>query len=222
MDALADGVVGLPKVGGRHSLRGQIADALRAAMISGRMQPGVVYSAPALAEEFGVSPTPVREAMIDLVKDEMIEAVRNRGFRVLPLSPRDLDELIELRELLEVPAVIGLAGAVPDEAVGLLRALAGEVVAAAEEGDLLRYVDADRRFHAELLALQGNRTLVQMIVQLRNRSRLYGLADLAARSELVAAAQEHGALVDALVGDDAEGAEKIIRRHLAHVRSDWA
>lgn len=222
MDALADCVVGLPRIGGRHSLRRQIADALRAAMITGRMRPGVVYSAPALAEEFGVSATPVREAMIDLVKDEMIEAVRNRGFRVVPLSSRDLDELIELRELLEVPAVIALAGAVPEEAAERLRALADEIVAEAEKGDLLRYVDADRRFHTELLALQGNQTLVRMIVQLRNRSRLYGLADLAGRSELVAAAAEHGALLDALVGGDAEGAEKIMRRHLAHVRNDWA
>ena len=222
MDALADALVGLSTIEGRHSLRSQIADALRAALISGKMRPGVVYSAPALAEEFGVSPTPVREAMIDLVKDDLVEAVRNRGFRVRPLSANDLDELLELRELLEVPAVTALAGAIPDTAAARLRELAEEIVAEAEKGDLVRYVDADQRFHSELLALRGNQTLVRTVMQLRNRSRLYGLANLSARSELATAACEHGELLDALLAGDAGKAEEIIRRHLGHVRSDWA
>lgn len=95
MDTVADAVGGLPDLGGHTSLRGQVAEALRHALASGTLRSGVVYSAPTLAEEFGISATPVREAMIDLVRDGLFEAVRNRGFRVVPLSDRARAELSE-------------------------------------------------------------------------------------------------------------------------------
>ena len=72
-------------------------------MVAGELKPGEMYSAPALGERFGVSATPVREAMLDLVKDGFVEAVRNRGFRVLEMSDEDLDEVSQIRLLLEVP-----------------------------------------------------------------------------------------------------------------------
>src|SRR3954470_11176919 len=83
----------LPRVLGHHSLREQVSHALRAALIAGELRPGVVYSAPVLAAGFGVSATPVREAMLDLAKEGLVEVVRNKGFRVTELSDRDLDEL---------------------------------------------------------------------------------------------------------------------------------
>jgi DNA-binding GntR family transcriptional regulator len=220
MDVVIGAAVGVPAIERRHSLRRQVADALRAALITGKMKPGVIYSAPALAVEFGVSPTPVREAMIDLVKDGLFEAVRNRGFRVVPLSAHDLEELIELRGMLEVSPVVKLAGAITAEAVAPLRALADEIVLAAERGDLPGYVDADRRFHAGLLALHGNQTLVGLTARLRNRARLYGMEYLGDPGRLATAAREHGELLDALLDGDAAGAEETIQRHLGHVHAD--
>ncbi|TYB44234.1 GntR family transcriptional regulator [Actinomadura chibensis] len=222
MDPVSDALVGLPELGGRDSLRGQVGEALRNALVGGKLRPGVVYSAPALADEFGVSATPVREAMIDLVRDGLFEAVRNRGFRVVPLSARDLAELTELREMVEVPAVARLAGAVPDDALPGLRALAAETATEAGTGDLLRFLDADRRFHAELLALTRNRTLARTVLDLRSRSRMYGLAKPAAKDEMETAAAEHAALVDALAGGDAAKAREIMLQHLDHVRNAWS
>lgn len=221
MDPVADALVGLPELGGRDSLRGQVAVALRNALISGKLRPGVVYSAPALAEEFGVSATPVREAMIDLVRDGLFEAVRNRGFRVVPLSARDLAELTEIRELVEVPAMARLAGSVPDEAVRRLRVLAEETAVEARTGDLVRFLDADRRFHAALLELTENRTLARTVLDLRSRSRMYGLAKPAPKDDLVAAAAEHAELVEAVAEGDAAKAREIMLRHLDHVRNAW-
>ena len=85
------------------SLREQVTRALEAAVIAGELQPGVIYSAPTLAERFGVSATPVREAMLDLVSEGMMEPVRNRGFRVLEVSESDLDQISQIRLLIEVP-----------------------------------------------------------------------------------------------------------------------
>ena len=84
--------LGFPVRAKRSSLRDEVHEALRAALITGRMKPGVLYSAPALAEMLGVSATPVREAMLDLVKEELVVAVRNKGFRVTEVSDRELDE----------------------------------------------------------------------------------------------------------------------------------
>jgi DNA-binding GntR family transcriptional regulator len=213
---------GLSALGPRESLRGQVVHALRAALITGQMSPGTVYSAPVLAEQFGVSATPVREAMLDLVKEGLVEAVPNRGFRVIELSARDLDQLTEVRALVEVPAVAALAGQVtPAQAAGL-RAVAAEIESAAVAGDLLAYIDGDRRFHHELLTLTGNAHLVRVVMDLRNRARLYGLGKLADSGELPASAQEHARLLDLLLAGDRAGVEELMRHHLGHIRADWA
>ncbi|MEV0587723.1 GntR family transcriptional regulator [Nonomuraea sp. NPDC050310] len=216
------GRLDLPMVGERQSLREQVADALRAALITGEMRPGVVYSAPVLAAQFGVSATPVREAMLDLAKEGLVEAVRNKGFRVTELSERDLDELTQIRELIEVPTVARLADPVHHAAFERIRPIAEEIVAAAERGDLLEYIDADLRFHVELLSLAGNAHLVEVVRDLRSRARLYGLSQLAQQGTLVDSAREHLELLDRLTAGDAEGARQLMGQHIGKVRGIWA
>ncbi|MGN9840499.1 GntR family transcriptional regulator [Nonomuraea sp. H19] len=218
----AEGRLDLPMVGERLSLREQVAHALRAALITGEMRPGVVYSAPVLAAQFGVSATPVREAMLDLAKEGLVEAVRNKGFRVTELSDRDLDELTEIRQLIEVPTVARLADISRAEEFERLRPIAEEIVAASERGDLLAYVDADLRFHVELLTLSGNAHLVSVVRDLRNRARLYGLSQLSERGALADSAREHLALLDALKSGDGKAVGQIMGEHIGHVRGIWA
>jgi len=205
-----------------RSLRSQVVEALRGALVSGELEPGVVYSAPTLAARFGVSATPVREAMLDLVKEGLVEAVRNKGFRVTALSERDLDELTEIRELLEIPTVARLAGQVSTVDTSRLRRLATRIEKTAAAGDLIGYVEADRDFHLQLLGLAGNERLVAVVGELRARARLYGLQRLADQGELDASAHEHAALLDALAAGDALAVEKLMRQHLGHVRGIWA
>ncbi|MGW4474670.1 GntR family transcriptional regulator [Nonomuraea sp. NPDC004354] len=212
----------LPMVGERQSLREQVAHALRAALVTGEMRPGVVYSAPVLAAQFGVSATPVREAMLDLAKEGLVEAVRNKGFRVTELSDRDLDELTEIRQLIEVPTIAQLADASRAEEFERLRPIAQQIVDAAERADLLAYIDADLRFHIELLSLSGNAHLVEVVRDLRNRARLYGLSQLSERGMLPDSAREHLALLDALKAGDKQAAERIMGEHIHHVRDIWA
>ncbi|MFD1930577.1 MULTISPECIES: GntR family transcriptional regulator [Nonomuraea] len=212
----------LPVVGERQSLREQVAHALRAALVTGEMRPGVVYSAPVLAAQFGVSATPVREAMLDLAKEGLVEAVRNKGFRVTELSDRDLDELTEIRQLIEVPTIARLADASRAEEFERLRPVAQQIVDAAERADLLAYIDADLRFHVELLALSGNAHLVEVVRDLRNRARLYGLSRLSERGMLPDSAREHLELLDALQAGDRQAAERIMGEHIHHVRDIWA
>ncbi len=221
-DAVAAGYDGLPSLRRYASLREEVAGALRAALVAGQMQPGTVYSAPVLAARFGVSPTPVREAMLDLAKEGLVEVVRNKGFRVTELSDTDLDEITELRQLIEVPTVAKLAGKVSTNALAQLRPLAVTIVEAARAGDLIAYVEADRRFHLELLGMSGNTRIVATVGELRMRSRLFGLRQLAERGLLVASAEEHVRLLDLLAAAEADPVADLMRQHLAHVRGIWA
>ncbi|MDH6515656.1 DNA-binding GntR family transcriptional regulator [Streptomyces sp. SAI-135] len=213
----------LPVLGGRKSsYRERVADALRAALIAGELLPGQVYSAPALAARFGVSATPVREAMLDLAKEGLVDTVPNKGFRVTAVSEEQLDEYTHIRSLIEIPTVVELASTADPVSLEALRPAAREIVQAAVSGDLIAYVEADTRFHLGLLALAGNAHLVQVVGDLRKRSRLYGLTPLVKSGRLLASAEEHLELLDALVARDEPAVREVMTRHIGHVRGLWA
>jgi DNA-binding GntR family transcriptional regulator len=214
--------LGLPSFSHRSNLRDQVADALRAAVATGQMEPGEIYSAPALATQFGVSATPVREAMLDLVKQGLVEVVRNRGFLVTRVSDDELDQIADIRLLLEPPAAAAAARRATARDVEELRPLAVAIVDAATVGDLISYVDADREFHAKLLALAGNPRLVRIVADLRAQTRLFGLSQLAGQELLTASAAEHVAMCDRLATGDAAALEALLRTHIGHVRRQWA
>lgn len=216
------GSVELPSFAKRTSLREQVADALRAAVVSGEMKPGLVYSAPTLAARFGVSATPVREAMLDLVKQGLIEVVPNKGFQVATISETELDHITEIRLLLEPPTATMAARRAGAEDVTRLRSLAEAVVEAANRGDLISYVEADREFHGQLLALNGNPRLVDIVYDLRDQTRLYGLASLSDRGLLEVSAREHLTMCEHLATGDGEALAALMRRHIGHVRREWA
>lgn len=215
----------LPRLAVRGQMRQEIADALRGALVAGRLRPGVVYSAPTLAARFGVSVTPVREALLDLAGEGLVEPVRNKGFRVTELSERDLDEITSLRVLIEVPTVAVLAAAMDGELrshVTALRPLARAIVDHAEAGRYVEYVEADRAFHLALLALAGNRHLVDVVGNLRSRSRLHGLAEQANEVQLLRSAREHEQVVDLVLAGDTAGVETLLTCHITDVRTAWA
>lgn len=221
----ADSIGPLPSVrrlDQRENLRDSVANALRAAVISGELEPGEVYSAPMLGARFGVSATPVREAMLDLVREGLVISLRNKGFRVTEVSEEDLDNLAALRQLIEPPTVRAVVPVIPAADFPKLRRLADDIVVAAEAGDLIAYIEADRVFHVTLLAYSGNEKLVDVVSDLRSQTRLLGLTPLVESGRLVASAEEHHELVELVEARDGDGAEQLMRRHIGHVRGLWA
>jgi DNA-binding GntR family transcriptional regulator len=160
--------------------------------------------------------------MLDLVSEGLAEPVRNRGFRIIEATAADLDEIFELRLLLEVPTIGRLAGSITPDDGARYASLAAEIVAAAEQRDLPRFLDSDRRFHLGLLGLLGNQRLVDFVDRLRLQSRLPGLDVLAGSGALVETAHEHVEIVDALVEGEARKVERLMTRHLRHTRGVWA
>jgi DNA-binding GntR family transcriptional regulator len=204
------------------SLREQVTRALEAAVIAGELQPGVIYSAPGLAERFGVSATPVREAMLDLVGEGMVEPVRNRGFRVIEVSEADLDQISQIRLLVEVPTMGQVAKLLTAEKIAELNALGQAIEEAAQQRNLIEYLDCDRKFHAQLISAIANPRLTDLVDRLRRQARLFGLQELADTGKLVASAQEHRTLLRVLQSGDVAASESLMTAHIAHTRGLWA
>ena len=204
------------------SLREKVTRALEAAVVAGELAPGVIYSAPVLAERFGVSATPVREAMLDLVGEGMVEPVRNRGFRVVEVSEADLDQISQIRLLLEVPIMGQVAKLLTPQRAAELSELGQRIEAAAERGDLIDYLDCDRRFHAEMVSTIGNPRLTDLVDRLRRQARLFGLQQLADTGMLLPSAQEHGAMIRMLQTGDVAASESLMTTHIGHTRGLWA
>ncbi|MGW4322748.1 FCD domain-containing protein [Streptomyces sp. NPDC004684] len=198
----------------RSSVRGQVLAALRTALATGELRPGEVYSGPVLGERFGVSATPVREAMQQLALEGAVEVVPNRGFRVVERGARELAELAEVRALLEVPVLLRLAGTVPVERWAALRPLAEATVRAASSGCPAAYAESDRAFHHALLSLSGNEQLVRIAADLHRRTQ----RPPAAAPALLADATDHTALLDALIARDLDTVRTLLHGHVTGSR----
>ena len=204
-----------------ESLRDGALRILRNAIVSGEIRSGELYSATALARQLGISASPVREAMLTLVNDGILEAVRNRGFRIVPLNDHDFDEIVELRVMLEVPAVRSLAQVDVTESLPALSDMATAIQDAGARGDIDAFLAADREFHLSLLSLTHNGRLVDLVARLRDQTRLYGLSALADKGQLDNTAAEHHLILDAIRDGDSETVERLMTDHLAHIKREW-
>jgi DNA-binding GntR family transcriptional regulator len=206
----------------RSSLREQVQVILRTSIVTGELEPGKLYSVGDFAERLGVSATPVREAVVNLAHLGLLEIVRNRGFLVPELADHDLDEILQLRLFLEVPAIEQLAGHLSAETLALCREHVQHCKEAAEHGSLIEFLDSDRAFHLCLVGALGNRRLIEMLGHLRDQTRLYGLRGLAEGGQLLISALEHETLLGAVEDGDARRGHDEIVRHLHHTRGSWA
>ncbi|WP_156913805.1 GntR family transcriptional regulator [Brevibacterium album] len=213
----------LPDLAGQRSLRETVGDALRVLLADGSMQPGDLYSAPRLAEKFGISPTPVREALLDLVAEGQLEVQKNKGFKVTGLSVAELLEAAEVRLYLEPPAMGGVARASRTDAdtrerIGALRTLAVQLYDAAREGHYLRYAQLDTQFHVEYLRLYGNETLAATVRKLRTRTQLFGTAHLKRLEKFEELAATHFTMIELGQAGKGEELEALTYRQIAAVK----
>ncbi len=205
----------------RSTLRQQLADALRDEVLAGRLQPGQELTVKEIADQYGVSATPVREALVDLSAQGLLDSVQHRGFQVHEYSLDDYREMIEARFMV----IDGMfraekeRGRRPRSAAALatVRRRGVEAARAATAGELTVLIGYDLRFWRELNDHFGNHYLADFLYRLRVRTwvcavqHLRRLPDL--RGHLWAGYTE---LVDALARDDAQAAHEIATAHNAH------
>ncbi|MEU7054788.1 GntR family transcriptional regulator [Streptomyces sp. NPDC046197] len=210
----------------RSTLRQQIADALRDEVLAGRLQPGQEFTVKEIAEQYGVSATPVREALVDLSAQGLLEADQHRGFRVHEYSLDDFREMVEARSLVTdgmFQAVAEGRGAFHDPAEPRTAAtLAGvrrrgeEAQRAAAAGDLTVLIGYDLRFWRELSALFGNPYLSDFLHRLRVQSWACAVQHLRRLGDLRGVLWTgHTEIVDALTKNDTAAARATVAAYNA-------
>ncbi|MFI7408626.1 GntR family transcriptional regulator [Streptomyces sp. NPDC049627] len=219
----------MPGTGGngsvtRSTLRQQLADALRDEVLAGRLQAGREFTVKEIAEQYGVSATPVREALVDLSAQGLLEADQHRGFRVHEYSVEDYRRIIEARALVidgmfQVLAAGRASHRAPDDprvqaAVAGVRRRAEEAQRAATAGDLTVLIGYDLRFWRELGALFGNPYLADFLHRLRVQSWVCAVQHLRRLDDLRGHLwSRHTELVDALTRRDLPTARSVIAAH---------
>ncbi len=184
---------------------------LRRRILSGSLPPGFQALEPRLADMLGMSRTPIREALVRLVEDGLIELRPRRGMRVLPLSARDVTEIEAVLACLvaEAAETIARRGLTLSEMAELDDAVAAMDVAVAA-GDTARWAAADERFHRRLIALADNRRMTAIAGPMLDRAaRVRGL--VAARIVGTTPDAAPAALIEALRRGDPEMALEILR-----------
>ena len=210
----------------RSTLRQQLADALRDEVLAGRLKPGQEFTVKEIAEQYGVSATPVREALVNLSAQGLLDAVQHRGFEVREYSEGDYRSMVEARSLVTDGMFRRLAARPADDrrvdprtaaALAGVRRRGEEARRAATAGDLDILIGYDLRFWRELSTLFGNPYLTDFLHRLRVQSWVCAVQHLRRADDLKGRLwADHTELVDALTRRDAQTAQEIIAGYDEH------
>ncbi|MFF5783524.1 GntR family transcriptional regulator [Streptomyces sp. NPDC012693] len=220
----------------RNTLRQQIADALRDEVLAGRLQPGEEFTVKQIAEQYGVSATPVREALVDLCAQGLLDSDQHRGFRVHEYSVDDYRRMVEARMLVvdgifrrhapaTPPPPATCAG--PGHGIGVALVSVrrrGEAAArAARAGDLDILIGYDIRYWRELGRLvAANDYIADFLHRLRVQAWVFSVPYLRSERDMLGWLWSgHVDLVDAITRGDAEAAVAVVRDYHAH-SLEWA
>jgi DNA-binding GntR family transcriptional regulator len=190
-----------------------VAASLRHAIQSGEIPPGTPLQQADVAQWFGVSTTPVREALSTLDREGLITHVTHRGAVVFRPTVEDVRENFELRGALEPLAVRLAAPRVTEEQLGRLDALVDEMRHA---GDALAFAELSRRFHAEIVRAAGRPRLVGLVDDLRQAAGAYLNLLVAGQPDLSTVLGQHERIAAALRARDGEEAAAAMADHLAY------
>jgi len=210
-------VDGLPSIPGSGNLPDQVAARLEQAIIEGTLQPGQRLSADELAQHFGVSRIPVREALRGLHANGWVRIEPRMGVYVRTHDPQELRDLFETRLFLEEHAVRLAAERRTDEQLARLEELVDAGHAAVKSDDPAQVGRVNTAFHEALVSCTGNTVLAEILRGLSQRVRWYYATVTNQRG--TGSMEEHAELVEAIRARDAARAASLIRRHIETTRA---
>jgi GntR family transcriptional regulator, rspAB operon transcriptional repressor len=201
-------------------LERRVYERLRDDIVSGLLHPGDQLVEARLAAELGVSKTPVREALIRLQRDGLVEIEPYRGARVLEPSPEDVREILELRVLLECHIARQLAEARPEDVLAALEATVAQGRRALHDGDEAGVASALTAFSDVFADAAENTRLAEVLRGLRSVMLLIGSTSMHASGRTRRSLDEHARILRALRKGDAEAAAAATEKHVRSVERD--
>lgn len=200
----------------RHqTLREKILEEIREAILKGTFKPGEKVPEPELAERFGISRTPIREAFRQLESEGYLTVVPRKGAVVTALSERDVEEFYSIKSILEGYAARIAAERLSDKDIERLISINDRLRQLAKEGDVKTFFRIHNEFHDLFIRAAGNDKLAELIGQLVlkfNRLRLTSLS-LPGRMEI--SVQEHEKIIEAFRAKNGEQADNLVRKTAA-------
>lgn len=201
-------------------LRHWVADRLRAAILEGDLKPGQWLRQERLAQEYGVSQMPVREALKELAAEGLVEHVPYRGVRVVEFSAEDVEDLYAQRAFLEGRAARAAAQNITADELAELKELHAQMKKRLAPRHLAEYRDLNRRFHQTICAASRRAYLIRTLNQLWAAfpsmlwSNFVQTANIPLPERDATDMQEHEAIIAALEKRNAQEAERVMRYHI--------
>jgi DNA-binding GntR family transcriptional regulator len=172
------------------------------------LAPGADVTERALGERYGLGKAPLREALIRLTHEGLLQAIPRSGYRITPITIQDVQDIFALRLLLEPAAARQAAGRIDETLLKELNELCRAGYTPGNRDSESTFLRANRQFHVTIADASGNRRLARLLGQLLEETeRLFHLG-LAVRDRTEEMKHEHEDLVAALVNGDADGAER--------------
>ncbi|MFF5233350.1 GntR family transcriptional regulator [Dactylosporangium sp. NPDC000521] len=202
-----------PLSGDQASLTERVFEQIRDAIRSGELVPGSLYSVVEIANQLGVSRTPVREALLQFAANDMVRFERSRGVRILELSVKDIEEIYSLRLLLEAPSAYRAATRMTDRERAALTRAFDSMRKACDMGDERLFQKHDLVFHETIVRAAGNERVVQAVANTRSQMHALGLSTTKTRT-LADILAVHEKIYDNIIARNAVGASEAVQDHL--------
>lgn len=193
---------------------------LLTAIVEARLGAGTPLSQNKLAAHLGVSRTPVREALLRLEREGLVQRSLDMGFVVATIRPDEVNEACDLLGVLDTYVYLRAAKALSKEALADLLELASELVSNAESGDTDAWREADRRYHALVMDAASNRLVADCLQQTRRRVQRFWLGKPNFEGRLRTCSQDHVALAQAMIDDDEAVLSETVREHIERLRAN--
>ena len=203
----------------RSALYEEVAERLRTRIFAHEMAPGTWIDEQAVASEFGISRTPMREALKVLASEGLVRLEPRRGCYVAELSEQDLDEIFPVMALLEGRVAFEAATRLTDADLGRLETLHASLEKYATANDADRFFEANQAFHSALQEIAGNRWLKQTIDDARKVIKLTRRDSLRLEGRLKQSLTEHRAILQALRDHNPDAAGRAMHDHLLSGRA---
>lgn len=198
----------------RIPLYEEVAERLRQKIYDYELPPGEWIDEPALAEQLGISRTPLRESLKLLAAEGLVQLDAGRGSRVTRLSLEDLNQLFPVMAMLEGRCAYECVRRIDDAGVARLEALHADMEEAATLGDIARYYGNNYLIHELVQDYAGNPWLIRVTHDLHRILKMHRGRQLLTPGRMTQSLSEHRALMDCVRRRDADGAESIMNQHL--------
>ena len=198
----------------RQPIANQVYEAVREAIFRGDMTPGSHLSEVDLSEQLGVSRAPVREALLQLEAEGMVELVPNKGAFVRGLSYKEVEEIYTTRTLLEgFAAALAADHASPEDINRIVKA-AEKAKQMAGLGDLQNTLDADFEFHRLVWSVSGHSLIESILEKLESQIRAFMIVQAPLFGELLNSVLDHQELAEAIGNGNSTLARKVMAEHI--------